>query len=224
MPAHTPVDFAPRLVWRLDGLGSISSLILLFGIRIVIGTGISLLKSITGDGAVTVGDLIPDVLTRCVIDSAVWLYSGAVYIATHLGDIAGAIAQWISHAAQGCITTYRALEQPLAPGQMPGERPCSSLMCWLSMCSLRDFSVSRHKLDFSAINRLRDCSNIAVRRKAYFLCQIFQPPTHLLSCLGTYRLALKDTGRCAVKLCGANVSQLEKRADLLLALVAQQSD
>jgi pimeloyl-ACP methyl ester carboxylesterase len=53
MPTDTPVDFARRRAWWLVGLGWISSLILLLGLWIIIGTGISLFTSITGDGAVT---------------------------------------------------------------------------------------------------------------------------------------------------------------------------
>jgi hypothetical protein len=136
MPVNTPVDFASRRAWWLVGLGWISSFILLFGIWIIIGTGISLFKSITGDGAVTVADLVPDLpdpawWTRWVIDTAVCLYLGAVYIATHIGDIAGVTAQWIWHAAQGSITTYPASEQPLAPGQVAGRAAVFVAYVWV---------------------------------------------------------------------------------------------
>jgi pimeloyl-ACP methyl ester carboxylesterase len=120
MPTNTPEDFAPRRNGWLVGLGWMSSLILLLGIWIIIGTGLSLFRSITGDGAVTVADLVPDPVqwTRWAIDAVLWLCAGLVHIATHLLDIIYAASRWIWNAVHGSITTYPMLEQPLAPGEV----------------------------------------------------------------------------------------------------------
>ena len=140
MPRQPCVDFASRRTWPLVGLGWVSSLILLFGIWIIVGTGISLFRSITGAGTLTVADLVPHPLQYglWVADTAAGVYAGLVYAVTHLPDVACATAksmisgaarlphigyvalQWVGRAAAGSITTFPNLAQPIAPGQVAG--------------------------------------------------------------------------------------------------------
>jgi hypothetical protein len=89
--------------------------------------------SITGNGAVAVADLLPDPMrwARWADDAGVSLGVGAIYVATHFGEIVRSVGQWIWDAGHGRIVTYPVSDRPLAPSEVARRAAVFAAYIWV---------------------------------------------------------------------------------------------